>query len=215
MTKLMLNKLKNILIKRQNHKKIAQLKFDSYLDYQKYFLDEDKATNWDSSYFSKIINEKMPNVKNLVLLEIGVARGETSRYTITKLSDRLDVYYGVDPYVSNYDKKDSFSHYSQTLMDHCYLYALNKNQDIRFKLLRTSSYLAAKTFSENSIDAIFVDGDHTYEGTKQDLTIWENKVKPGGLIIGDDFQTFEGVRRAVSENFRSFEQDGNYWHVIR
>lgn len=54
-------------------------------------------------------------------------------------------------------------------------------------------------FNDNSIDAIYIDGDHSYEGVKSDLELYYPKVKKNGLILLDDYKNFIGVKKAVDE----------------
>lgn len=52
-----------------------------------------------------------------------------------------------------------------------------------------------------TIDYLYVDADHSYEGVCADLLAWVPHVKPGGLILGDDYghRLFPGVRQAWDE----------------
>lgn len=63
-------------------------------------------------------------------------------------------------------------------------------------------------FSENTlpildlskVDFCFLDGGHSYETVKNDLTILTNKMKKNSIIICDDYdQVSYGVKRAVDE----------------
>ncbi|MBI4707647.1 MAG: class I SAM-dependent methyltransferase [Candidatus Omnitrophica bacterium] len=45
---------------------------------------------------------------------------------------------------------------------------------------------AALTFKDKSCDLIFIDGDHSFEITKQDIEMWMPKVKKGGILCGHD-----------------------------
>lgn len=49
----------------------------------------------------------------------------------------------------------------------------------------------ANTFDDKSIDFVYVDADHTFEGCLRDLQAWYPKLKKGGLMAGDDY----GVER--------------------
>ena len=53
----------------------------------------------------------------------------------------------------------------------------------------------------NNIGLLIVDGDHTYEGAKSDLTLYVDKVRSGGLIFLDDYneQTYPGVYHAFND----------------
>ena len=44
-----------------------------------------------------------------------------------------------------------------------------------------------KQFEDESIDIIFIDGDHTPEGFKKDIELWYPKVKTGGIFSGHDY----------------------------
>ncbi|NER02402.1 MAG: class I SAM-dependent methyltransferase, partial [Okeania sp. SIO3C4] len=47
------------------------------------------------------------------------------------------------------------------------------------------SIAAAHIFQNNSLDFIFIDGDHTYSSVKQDILAWLPKLKEGGTICGN------------------------------
>jgi predicted O-methyltransferase YrrM len=69
---------------------------------------------------------------------------------------------------------------------------------------RARSLEAAAAFADESLDWVYIDADHSYEGVKRDLDAYYSKVKPGGLIAGDDYGQGDkwfghGVTRAVDE----------------
>ncbi len=70
----------------------------------------------------------------------------------------------------------------------------------RFQLWAMPSEEAALHFLDGSLDAVWVDGDHTYEGCKADILAWFPKLKHGGIMGGDDFM-MQGVAQAVVEQF--------------
>jgi hypothetical protein len=45
----------------------------------------------------------------------------------------------------------------------------------------------AVNFSDNSIDTLFIDADHSYNGVKRDFEAWISKVKVGGIILFHDY----------------------------
>ncbi len=47
-------------------------------------------------------------------------------------------------------------------------------------------------------DVIFIDGNHTEEVVTQDITIFRNKIKPGGILAGHD-RGHEGVNKALKK----------------
>lgn len=52
--------------------------------------------------------------------------------------------------------------------------------------LRMPSAEAAAGFADASFDLVFLDGDHSYPATAQDIRAWRAKVAPGGILCGHD-----------------------------
>ena len=68
------------------------------------------------------------------------------------------------------------------------------------RLIASTTTAAVQWWTE-PIDYLYVDADHSYEGVLADLRAWVPHVKPGGLILGDDYgsDTFPGVQAAWDE----------------
>ena len=64
----------------------------------------------------------------------------------------------------------------------------DRYEEVRAHLtpLKMTSDEAVKQFEDNSIDLVFVDGDHRYIQFRRDLENWYPKVKKGGMICGHD-----------------------------
>jgi len=70
----------------------------------------------------------------------------------------------------------------------------------RRDVLWMDSVKGAERFADGELDFVFIDGDHTYGGVKEDLAAWYPKVRPGGFFGGHDYgDVCEGVKRAVDE----------------
>jgi hypothetical protein len=64
------------------------------------------------------------------------------------------------------------------------------------------SVQAASGVVDASLDFVFIDADHSYEGCKADIQAWRPKVRPGGLLCGHDYRhptLHAGVTQAVDE----------------
>ncbi len=68
----------------------------------------------------------------------------------------------------------------------------------RIDLKRMTTTEAAKQVPDHSLDFVFVDADHSYEGCLADIVNWTPKVRPSGIIAGHDYG-WATVRRAVDE----------------
>lgn len=72
---------------------------------------------------------------------------------------------------------------------------------------------------QDGLDFVFIDGNHTYEYVKQDITLYYPKVRNGGVIGGDDFTSdWFGVCRAVLEyaeehGLRLHGENPNWWII--
>lgn len=69
-------------------------------------------------------------------------------------------------------------------------------------------------FADASVDFCFIDASHEYEDVKRDILAWLPKMKPGGLLAGDDYKFYDGVKKAVDEVLGNVTVDGladNIW----
>lgn len=75
----------------------------------------------------------------------------------------------------------------------------------RFKLLKETSEKAVKRIPNNSVDLIFLDGNHDYSCVSRDLKNYWLKLKKDGILLGHDYcEEQPGVAKAVEETFKNF-----------
>lgn len=67
-----------------------------------------------------------------------------------------------------------------------------------YKLHQMTSDEAVKLYKDGSIDFLLIDGDHSYEGVRKDITNYLPKMRSGGLIVGDDAYDPE-IQRALQD----------------
>jgi hypothetical protein len=116
---------------------------------------------------------------------------------------------------------------NQQNMDRIFADVLDRFEDeIRRGIVvvhRETSSDAAHTFPDDYFDWIYIDGDHNYDPVKEDLEIYGRKVKPGGLICGDDYSLGgwwgDSIVRAVDEHVAAGKSDlvwiGGAQYVLR
>ena len=54
-------------------------------------------------------------------------------------------------------------------------------------IVKGASMWVARLIADNSLDWIYIDGDHSYKGAKEDMVSWYPKVRSGGIISGHDY----------------------------
>ncbi len=74
----------------------------------------------------------------------------------------------------------------------------------RVEVVIENSVRFLECLSESTLDFAYVDSGHDYDLTRSELDLLRTRVKPGGVILGDDFDPDpasqqHGVYRAVTE----------------
>lgn len=162
--------------------------------------------NWNPSYpyLSKLINEK--NLK--VGVELGVAAARHSEYIL--LNTNVDKLWSIDrwEHVVGYDDDMNLP---QDKHDELYEYAKEKLKKFneRSEILRLDTAEASSRFLDKSLDFVYVDADHSYEGCKRDLLAWIPKIKSGGYITGHD-ANIQTVAQAVFDALTHFNLKNPY-----
>jgi predicted O-methyltransferase YrrM len=72
----------------------------------------------------------------------------------------------------------------------------------------------------NTLDLLFIDGDHSYEGVKADWEAYKHFLCPGSIVAFHDSGWAEGVKRVIEEDamqlVASFDSLPNmWWGVIK
>ena len=140
--------------------------------------------------------------------EIGVYRGETSALLLRRipLLQLLMVDWWKPPrpnseYAATGDNfaTKSNEEYEQAMNEAIRATAFAEDRRL---IVRAEQQLAASTIIPESLDFVFLDGDHSYSGTRAAIEVWWPKLKAGGLLCGHDFGRESpqlGVDRAVED----------------
>lgn len=177
-----------------------------YSVFMKNFFEYQKQTcSWPKCYygvFSSIINEN----KYKKVLEVGCAYGFHTKQVIA--NTEIESYTMVDPYVPY--ANDVFSDSVQNVYNDGSMNLPNFDQFLHLVMEELSEYKekithirkpsieASKDIENESLDAIFIDGDHSYQAVKDDLAAWWPKIRVGGTLCGDDYWMSD-VAKAVHE----------------
>lgn len=134
---------------------------------------------------------------NFHSVEIGVAEGY---FSAEILESGAGLHYMVDAwqYLPQYGDGGN----AQTWHDQNYFAAVARvaKYDGRVKILRGLSTHMAHEIPDGSLDLVYIDGDHSYDGCKADINAYWSKLKIGGIMAFHDFEAPEyGVKPAVLE----------------
>lgn len=65
------------------------------------------------------------------------------------------------------------------------------------RILRAESLEAARDVEPASLDFVYIDGNHRFDYVMQDLIVWGSKVRPGGIVSGDDYYVWREHEKGV------------------
>lgn len=117
--------------------------------------------------------------------EIGVDRGSFSLYMCKKI-EGLELLC-VDPWRERQRGQERYETTKKKLAPY------------NVTLARTTSVLASLEVEDESLDFVYIDGDHTFDSVMLDIILWTRKVRFGGVVSGHDYYRFRraGIVPAV------------------
>ena len=133
--------------------------------------------------------------------EIGVHRGGYSEI-LCKNNPGLKLY-GIDPYKA-YDQYND-----QKQVDEYHEEARTKLAPYDYHFVEKFSSDAAADLADNSLDFVYIDGNHDYDNVTADITLWSEKVRPGGIISGHDYIRFRSEQHGVVAAVTAYAQAHN------
>lgn len=127
-------------------------------------------------------------------VEIGVDKGIYSEILL-KANPQLQLT-SIDPWrASAYEQGIPGINYRQKYYDDSYKEAKKRLSPYKkSKIVRKKSLTAVKDFKDNSLDFVYIDGNHNFINVTNDIHEWSKKVKVGGIISGHDFAYFPSLK---------------------
>ena len=131
--------------------------------------------------------------KHLQCLEIGVYRGDTSRWIYYNLLDNpMSHLLGIDPWEFNYAPRKHFpdTKEGKILYDGILdsLMEFQKSTGGKVHFIRGYSQDLLPTIEKNSYDFIYVDGHHTIHSVMRDYVLAWRILAVDGIMIFDDYK---------------------------
>lgn len=121
--------------------------------------------------------------KETIGVEIGCLYGDSAK-VILECSPYINLT-SIDPFIP--DSMEASLIGSEEI-------SLEKNkkfiEDGRFKIIKDYSWNVVEKFEDNSLDFIFIDGDHRFGSVLRDYNDWNPKVKKGGLLFIHDARMY-------------------------
>jgi hypothetical protein len=149
------------------------------------------------------LKDRLP--PNPTVCEVGVALGDFSEYLLNVLQPRqfiaMDLF-GLDQLEVLWGRptREIFQGKSHTQ------FYRNRFSSPNVRVMEGDSVAALSSLPDRSIDLIYIDGDHSYEGVKADTAQAIRKVTAEGLLIFNDYILYDhiqmgeyGVVQAVNE----------------
>lgn len=145
--------------------------------------------------------------------EIGVETGAFSEY-LCKANPNLKLY-SIDAWTC-YSGWNDYN--SQERLEEVYEAAKIKLAPYNCEIIRGFSMDVVKTFKDETLDFVFIDGAHDFQSVTNDICEWTKKVRKGGIISGHDY--FRSKGRYTNDvvdvvNAYAYCKHINPWFIIR
>ncbi len=160
----------------------------------------------NAATYRKAVVDLCVEQKSRKVVEIGIYTGELSKLLLAiKTIEKLWLI----------DRWSAYAHYSQELMDRNYDTVCKMFKgDSRVEILRASS--TTVDLPDESIDFVTIDGDHEEPAVREDIIWWREKLRPGGMMTGDNYE-MSGVAAAVDALApdRKLAAKGRVWWTLK
>lgn len=121
-------------------------------------------------------------------LELGVLRGAFAE-RILRHCPGIERYYMLDPWRHLDDWNKPSNHPLQSTFDEIYGEAMARTEFAKERriVLRGKTTEVIDKIPDEALDIGYIDGDHTLRGITIDLILAYSKIRPGGILGGDDY----------------------------
>lgn len=172
----------------------------------------------DAPIFRQLIEQVRPHL----IIEVGSWKGASAIH-MARICDELDLdtrIVCVDTWLGAYefigaggerDLKPMFGWpwiYYQFLAN-----VVHTGQQGRIIPFPQTSQIAARYFKQHQVraDLIYIDGSHDEVDVAMDIRAYWPLLRNGGVLFGDDYDCWEGVRQGVANSGRAFDAVDRHW----
>lgn len=135
------------------------------------------------------------NTKDMSMIEIGSYAGQSTKI----FSENFKSVTSIDPFISNYDPNDIACKFMPLEEVYNVFNEVLKNHS-NIKHIKMTSDDAVNELKGKKFDFIYIDGLHTYEQIKKDITNYLPLLKKDSIIGGHDYHlNWYGVVKGINE----------------
>ena len=155
-----------------------------------------------------------------IFVELGTYKGKSTSFIVTEMLNkgRNVKFYTVDTFQGDSGSTDKQEVEAYTKVNVSKMYEEfkqnTKHLEGKFTTMVNYSDEAAEYFLDNSVNSLFIDAGHSYEAVLKDITAWLPKMKNGGIMSGHDYNSWQGVKKAVNSFFGKPDKvENDCWFV--
>ena len=135
-----------------------------------------------------------------LFVEIGSFKGKSAAYMCVEIANSgKDIkFHCVDPMGTNPNYEESMKTQPEVWEGYSVEDFHTRLASVKdyYELKAMTSSDAVELYEDGSIDFLLIDGDHSYEGVYNDVRNFLPKMRPGGLMVGDDAYVAEILQAA-------------------
>lgn len=141
--------------------------------------------------------------------EVGVFRGRNARVMFRAIPGLK--LYGIEPFS---DQPSSTRHKTVPRYERNERVTGERLAGKDFTLIKKFSECAVQDIPYDSLDFVYIDGDHSYDYAMLDIILWTRRVRPGGIVSGHDYIAKGEYNHAFDVNVKEAVDDYLKMHKI-
>ena len=142
--------------------------------------------------------------------EVGVLRGRNAREMFRSIPGLK--LYGVEPYD---DQPSSTRHKTVPRYTNNRSSMVQRMSGRDMTVIEKFSEIAVQDIPYDSLDFVYIDGDHSYDYVMTDIILWSRRVRPGGVVSGHDYVIPEDYHHSYDINVKEAVDDYVKIHKIK
>lgn len=142
--------------------------------------------------------------------EVGVFRGRNARSMFREIPGLK--LYGIEPFD---DQPSSTRHKTVPRYERNRRVTNQRLRNYDFHLIEKFSEIGVQDIPYDSLDFVYIDGDHYYDYVMTDIILWARRVRPGGIISGHDYIGPDEYRHKFDINVKEAVDDYIKIHKIK